>query len=189
MPDQDDKPSSPTYVDFVLHKAADRTRALDVGRGLALVANFVLLAILILVLCDHTLSKGMPLWLRIVGNVAVCYVSLVLLVILVLVPAFRRLSRRYVASWIERTQKGFHHTLISYLDACDDPSVPEGVKKAVAQRASEDIQNLAIEKTVDERPFLRANMALIGVLIAFFRVLGGLQQRHPYVGAAGSSTR
>lgn len=153
-------------IEGLLGRAAARTRALDVGRGAVIVINFVLLVLLVLILYDHTLK--LPVVLRIIGNIAVTYATGVLALVLVILPALRRLSRRYLALEIERTQKGFHHTLVSYMEARDDPAVPDEIVRALGQRASEDAQTVVLDKAIDEGPFLRASAVLIGVLLAFF---------------------
>ena len=153
-------------IEGLLRRASARTRALDVGRGVMIVVNFVLLVLLVLILYDHTLK--LPVVLRLIGHIAVTYATGVLLVVLVVIPALRRLSARYIALEIERTQKGFHHTLVSYMEARGDPAVPEEIVSALAQRASEDAQTVVLDKAIDERPFLRTSIVLIAVLLVFF---------------------
>ena len=167
--------SERTYFEYILRRACHRLKVVEVGRGVALVISFVLIVLLVGISYDHVFTLTFSL--RLVAHLALTCVAPVIGLYLVLLPAVRRLSRLYVAGRIERSGEGFHHTLVSYLEARQDPSVPPDVVAALAQRASEDVQGLALEKAIDEKPFFRANAALLGVLVLFF-VFSVLTEKH-----------
>jgi len=158
-----------------LHRVCHRLKVIEVGRGLALVLGFMALVLLVGISYDHVFT--LTFWLRLAAYLELTFVAPIIGLFLVLLPALHRLSPLYVAGEIEKSGEGFHHTLVSYLAARRDPSVPEEVVAALAQRASEDVQGVALENVIDESPFFRANATLLGVLVLFL-VFSVLTEKH-----------
>ncbi len=151
--------------------------ALDVVRArtksvAALAATLLLLAacvayLIVAVMIDHGLSGGIPLVLRRVALGVFGTILLVLVVVRIMIPLFRRINVFYAARVIERANPAFRNSLMTALELQRRPGVHNGIAVGLNHRSASDLRRCNVAEAVPQRSWHRGVWIVTASVLLF----------------------
>jgi len=155
----------------IVAAALDWTKArltrVSLGTALCVLGGATLASLLAFVVADHYLPGGVPLRLRNIGLAVYATAMLVAAIVLIFLPAARRISDVYAARLIERRHPAFRNSLTNAVQLEKRADLPGSIRAALVARAAADVASADLRRAVALDRLRLAGMGLGVVAFAF----------------------
>lgn len=175
-------------VNYALDVVRARTKSVA-----ALAATLLLLAacigyLIVVVMIDHGLDGGIPLGFRRAALGLFGAILLVLVIVRILIPLFRRINVFYAARVIERANPTFRNSLVTALELQRRPDAHNGIAAGLNHRSARRLRRCNVAEAVPQRSWHRSVWIVTASVVLFtlyalvapkqvtpsvFRALGG----------------
>jgi len=167
---EDGQPSCKTremFFEYAIRVTRGHVRVVDVFSALLLMLAVGCGFVLVVVICDHTISGGLSRYTREVLRWGLVLGECVLGVLLIVTPMLRRINDLYVARMIEKANPKFRNDLTSALQLSDDVDISPDFLRAIRRRASQQVAGANVIGSVNLGGLKLAAMVLLGAVLVF----------------------
>ncbi len=147
-----------------------RMAAADLLTAWLLLAALLLLESITLVVADHTLRGGLTAPMLALGRYVLAATAAVILLLMALLPALRRISDLHIARLLERVHPEFKNDLTSAVELARDQNAHVGILAALRSRADRHVAGLDLAGLNFMRPAAAAALAVAGVAAIWLAV-------------------
>jgi len=158
--------SNKKAVERALKRVKRRILALDAARGIALLAGYIILFLLLEMVCDTIFA--LPRHVRMYLLTALEVSSLLIFAILVVLPCVRKINDAYAAKIIERAFPELRGCLTALVDAESAGEWDADLLESLRERAANQLPRLPIERAVPTTRFGRSVAILLAAIVAAF---------------------
>ncbi len=155
------------FFEYAIRVTRGRVRVVDVLSALLLMSAVGCGFILVVVVCDHTISGGLSDPARGVLRWGLLLGESVLCMLLIVTPMLRRINDLYVARMIEKANPKFRNDLTSALQLSNDEGVSKDLLLTIRRRASQQVAGANMIASVNLGGLKLASVVLAGVLLVF----------------------